>query len=1496
MAPVPTISITTPDLENKDMNNMSTVTPDSDKDFDVSKDPSADQKEIKITPEETLNDSLEAFYHQKSILLTGATGFIGKAVLWKLLHSLSDSVDKIFILLRPNRLNQNSPERRLREDILSNKAFTSLRGSMGAKYENIIQEKVFPIFGDLTEPNLGLSDANIETIKSQVNIIFNCAGNIDGNESLDASVKTNTLGTLELFNIAKQCESISAFIHLSTLQQHSNEKNLLPLKEGHSPADILQDILDQQEPLEYKPLYNSAYLYSKSLAEHILVDEIRKTPENQLFPTSIMRIASVGPGVQEPLIGWTDGVNGINGTILLTSRGSKVIPPQLVDNIVDVVPVDYLARLIIGCPATLRVPTDFQLPTVPLREFRYSQSFSQSSTMSKEKMAQNPSHSMHFFPVIQHISISDQRPLKWAIGYEAIRQYWNKVIHTQLPPSDAYFGIQRNSGGLTTSSRARIVMDSIRGYYNASSTIPLTEPPSPPADRSSKRNSNRLSRTVDKAAKLAHASPLYDLERHESQSSTTALNLSFKELSFDPTQIIPENADAAFWFRYLTNASYGVHYFVCGETGPLRLPTPVHGWSCAIQSHEEAWMSNNEGNGYSALQRQIKSTVFSQDEIHQRNIRMILHVKNTLLQSNHSAKKSQADDVWLTDLDDSLDDWCQDNEVSHADRRMALGKWRKKVGSNDESVKVIVLNDKRVNMAIHQITQNAGVPKQTAVNEAVKILMRMSERTQLAFVWLAGCFIRSLLDDMFENVRIKEESLRAIRQSIIGKRVVYVPASKSVLDGLLVWYIAIRYQLPVPALACDETMSEMGSISDIYRLAGAYYIKRDKSKRSPLNSAVTAAYTQVLLRDHGALSFCLERSRSRTGKVQMAYPDGLVDMVIEATLQSNQSRTVSTASTASSAISRVVSSELNTPPESPSSISSLDSLVQHQSFISNSSSISISSSQQPKQIHKDVVFVPINITYENVPELSQLIDEVLDQQPSARHKRASSNTPLPPSTSWPSSRMIRPSEAKDRRRTISDMPTQKKYGRVIFGVGPLISVQEVADQYSESDESELVDIITKKIQDSQRKGLVVSTVSIIASIILYGRATHGVCVGKIKEVMEWLRQRITQEGYKVDWEEGEDLDLIILTAFRLLDEAKNIIIEGKEMNEDTNIRVNDHADNVMMLSYYANQIVDLFLLDSFFAVVYLSILEDTVMEDEFMDRFKFLVQLLEHEFVITWDSEEKWKELLEDYEKKQILKRQGRDILLLVNMENDPGRYEQLMYLASLIYPTVDAYWITSCSLSALEAVPMLPRSIIPLLTQWIATHLITGRRTIYREVLSTEPSRVAVDVFMSMGFLTEIKAKEKLSPDVQILLHEFGIPTSEILIELAGQNSDGGKTPVSPNDPEGMMKAVMAQIQMNRANSNMADLCQQIDSYRLGAASQRESFQNAQVFQKCLKQIKGILQTTSIVKKRQLDLPEDESNLAQLIYSLLASSVPAGDRAAKARALRRISEAYNLR
>jgi hypothetical protein len=54
--------------------------------------------------------------------------------------------------------------------------------------------------------------------------------------------------------------------------------------------------------------------------------------------------------------------------------------------------------------------------------------------------------------------------------------------------------------------------------------------------------------------------------------------------------------------------------------------------------------------------------------------------------------------------------------------------------------------------------------------------------------------------------------------------------------------------------------------------------------------------------------------------------------------------------------------------------------------------------------------------------------------------------------------------------------------------------------------------------------------------------------------------------------DGEDLEAIIFSVFRLINEPKNLIIEGKEMTDDTNIKVNDHADNIMALSYYSNQV------------------------------------------------------------------------------------------------------------------------------------------------------------------------------------------------------------------------------------------------------------------------------------------------------------------------------------
>jgi Male sterility protein len=68
--------------------------------------------------------ALSQFYNEKSILITGVTGFIGKAVLWKLLKSLHEPIEKIFVLIRPSGTHRKStsrPSDRLHQEVLSNK-------------------------------------------------------------------------------------------------------------------------------------------------------------------------------------------------------------------------------------------------------------------------------------------------------------------------------------------------------------------------------------------------------------------------------------------------------------------------------------------------------------------------------------------------------------------------------------------------------------------------------------------------------------------------------------------------------------------------------------------------------------------------------------------------------------------------------------------------------------------------------------------------------------------------------------------------------------------------------------------------------------------------------------------------------------------------------------------------------------------------------------------------------------------------------------------------------------------------------------------------------------------------------------------------------------------------------------------------------------------------------------------------------------------------------
>jgi thioester reductase-like protein len=77
-----------------------------------------------MSPKEEVVPSVTEFYKQKNVLLTGATGFIGKAILYKLIKSLGQDIGQVYLLMRSGsnkRTKIGSPVDRLKNEILNNK-------------------------------------------------------------------------------------------------------------------------------------------------------------------------------------------------------------------------------------------------------------------------------------------------------------------------------------------------------------------------------------------------------------------------------------------------------------------------------------------------------------------------------------------------------------------------------------------------------------------------------------------------------------------------------------------------------------------------------------------------------------------------------------------------------------------------------------------------------------------------------------------------------------------------------------------------------------------------------------------------------------------------------------------------------------------------------------------------------------------------------------------------------------------------------------------------------------------------------------------------------------------------------------------------------------------------------------------------------------------------------------------------------------------------------
>uniref|UniRef100_A0A2M4BKN8 Fatty acyl-CoA reductase n=1 Tax=Anopheles marajoara TaxID=58244 RepID=A0A2M4BKN8_9DIPT len=281
---------------------------------------------------------VQSFYKDKYIFLTGGTGFLGVAIIDKILRSTPE-IGGIYLLMRPKK--GKAVQERL-QDLTKNSVFEQLLESQSAD----IFKKLIPVAGDVGEDFLGLSQADQELIIANTNVVIHSAATLDFQATLRPTVNINLLGTKRVLDLCTRMKNLKSMVHISSAYVNSYlteaEEKLYPCTETAQKVidlvDTLSDTaLDDLLPKLLKD-HPNAYTFTKQLAEH----EVNKHASQ--FPCAIIRPSMITGAWKEPTPGWTISKNGPQGFLMGASKGVIRRLPVGVDLVYDYIPVDAVVN------------------------------------------------------------------------------------------------------------------------------------------------------------------------------------------------------------------------------------------------------------------------------------------------------------------------------------------------------------------------------------------------------------------------------------------------------------------------------------------------------------------------------------------------------------------------------------------------------------------------------------------------------------------------------------------------------------------------------------------------------------------------------------------------------------------------------------------------------------------------------------------------------------------------------------------------------------------------------------------------------------------------------------------------------------------------------------------------------------------------------------------------------------------------------------------------
>ena len=125
----------------------------------------------------------------RRFFITGATGFLGTALVERILRSIPDS--QVVLLIRPGR--RATPMQRATKEILKNDCFDRLRDELGDGFDDAMAARVSAVAGDVATDGLGLDAEGLEAL-SHCDIVVHSAASVSFDSPLDAAVEVNLLG------------------------------------------------------------------------------------------------------------------------------------------------------------------------------------------------------------------------------------------------------------------------------------------------------------------------------------------------------------------------------------------------------------------------------------------------------------------------------------------------------------------------------------------------------------------------------------------------------------------------------------------------------------------------------------------------------------------------------------------------------------------------------------------------------------------------------------------------------------------------------------------------------------------------------------------------------------------------------------------------------------------------------------------------------------------------------------------------------------------------------------------------------------------------------------------------------------------------------------------------------------------------------------------------------------------------------------------------------